>query len=165
MARQQRSAHEGPQKMLFTGKYIHSIDDKGRVVLPASIRKRFEGADTVIISPGVDGQLAINRPDDFEAYLAREEAKSMNATTRRLVRFLANSAVEQTLDKAGRVVINEELRNLADLRLNSEVAVAGSYKQAEVWSLERYTRDRERAVADAEKKRARDQEDEEVAGS
>jgi MraZ protein len=148
---------------MFTGKHIHTIDDKGRLVLPAPIRKRFEGTDTVILSPGVDGQLAINRPDEFDAYLAREEARSMNAISRRRVRFLASSADEQKLDKAGRVNINEELRNIADIELNSEVVVAGGYRQAEIWNRARFEEDQAQALVDQARSRARD-EAEEAAG-
>jgi MraZ protein len=148
---------------MFTGKHIHTIDDKGRLVLPAPIRKRFEDADAVIISPGVDGQLAINRPDDFDAYLAREEARSMSLVARRKVRFLASSADEQKLDKAGRVNINEELRAIADIALNSEVVVAGGYRQAEIWNLARFEADHAQALVDQTRSREKE-EAEEAAG-
>jgi MraZ protein len=146
--------------MLVVGKHIHTIDDKGRVVLPAPIRKHFDDTDTVIVSPGADGQLAVNHPDEFDAYLAREEAKSMTAAARRNVRFLASSAVEQRLDKAGRVVINEELREMADIALGTEVMVSGGYRQAEIWNLDRFEQDRAQALVDQAKRRAKEEAEE-----
>ncbi len=130
---------------MFTGKYIHTIDEKGRVVLPSTMRKQFEGSGTCIISPALDGQLAINLPHEYAAYLDREEAKASTAAVRRRVRLLSNSAIEQSVDKAGRVVINEELRALAGIGLGSEVVVAGAHKHAEIWNPERFARDLELA--------------------
>lgn len=130
---------------MFTGKYIHTIDEKGRVVLPSTMRKQFEGSGTCIISPALDGQLAINLPHEYAAYLDRAEAKASTGMVRRRVRLLSNSAIEQSVDKAGRVVINEELRTTAGISLGSEVVVAGAHKHAEIWNPERFARDLELA--------------------
>ncbi|CAN5717023.1 MAG: division/cell wall cluster transcriptional repressor MraZ [Acidimicrobiia bacterium] len=141
---------------MFTGKYIHSIDEKGRVVLPSGIRKQFEDTGKCIISPGIDGQLRINLPDQYQAYLDREEATAPTPEIRRRVRLFANSASEQSLDKAGRVVINELLRGMADISIGTEVMISGANRFAEIWNLEKFARDDAIARAELAQKIAED---------
>ena len=128
---------------MFTGKYTHSIDDKGRVVLPSSIRSKFGGSDTCYVAPGIDGQITINRATEFQAFLQAAAVAAESEEERRRVRRMAQEAVEQKLDKAGRIVVPEGLRQHAGIELASEVVVTGAVTHAEIWNTELHRRDSE----------------------
>ncbi len=126
---------------MFTGKYRHSIDDKGRVVLPSAIRSKFGGAETCYVAPGTDGQITINPATEFSAYLTAAATAAKTEDERRMVRHMAQEAVEQKLDKAGRIMVPEDLRLHARIELASEVMVTGAVTHAEIWNLDLQGRD------------------------
>jgi DNA-binding transcriptional regulator/RsmH inhibitor MraZ len=77
----------------------------------------------------------------FEAEAERMAARvQAGEISRNELRALAASAVLVTLDKQGRVLVDEQLRTYADLRTEGPVVVAGSFDRLEVWSPERYAR-------------------------
>ena len=126
---------------MFTGRHIHTIDEKGRVVLPVRIRNAFEGYDTCYIAPGTDGQITLNRPDEFEAYLRGVIADADTTAKRSAARLISQEAVVQKLDKAGRVLVPEHLRLHAGISLPSEVAITGAVTHAEIWRTDLNERD------------------------
>lgn len=121
---------------MFTGSHIHTIDEKGRVVLPAGIRKQFEGHATCYIALGTDGQITLNRPDEFETYMRQVAAAAKTKKERALSRDMAREAVEQKLDKAGRILVPELHRQYAQITVPSEVVVSGAITHAEIWNLD-----------------------------
>lgn len=128
---------------MFTGNYIHAIDDKGRVVLPSSIRTEFEGADSCYVAPGIDGQITINPVEDFESYLRGLYDRAEEDEDRRLVRIIAQQASKQKLDKAGRVMLPEGVRRHAGVELSTDVVVTGAVTHAEIWSVSLHSREHE----------------------
>jgi len=147
---------------MFLGSFLHTIDDKGRVVLPSTLRTHFANSDTLIISPGLQGQLALTHPDEYAGLLHREAAQSMKLSTARRVRFLSYEATTVKLDKAGRVLLPEKMRESVGIALGSEVVVAGAHTHVEVWNPQAFETERAKALADIERQVEREEREEEI---
>ncbi len=120
---------------MFLGEYEHSLDTKGRVILPA--RFRDELADGGFVTKGRGGCLSVFTPEEFENVasqvrdLSRRGAKDLNAA-----RSFFSGTAEISPDKQGRVAIPLSLRNYAGL--TREVVVTGVYSRVEIWDRERW---------------------------
>jgi MraZ protein len=115
---------------VFLGQYEHSIDDKGRLAIPA--RFRTELAEGLYLTAGVDRCLHILTP---QAWQTMAESISnlpwLNPDARRLQRNLFAQATHLVPDKLGRIVIPQYLRSYAGLSDN--VVVAGVFDRIEIW--------------------------------
>ena len=129
---------------VFLGEYFHSLDGKGRVVMPASFRRRLE--DGCVITKGQDGQLFIYAADDFEQKATEVIDQPQNKGGRRFSRTYFAGADLQQPDKSGRVIVKPDLRGFADLQPGNEIAVLGVFDHIELWEKDRYLS--ERASAD-----------------
>ena len=129
---------------MFLGEYQHSLDAKGRVILPAKFRDQLEGG--AFITKG-DGCLFVYTPEEFEAVATqmREQAK-LNRVRREAARTFFAGAIEIQPDKQGRVAIPQHLREYA--RFDRDVTVAGVFSRIEIWDSAAW-RDRERAGDEA----------------
>ncbi|MGE5618636.1 MAG: division/cell wall cluster transcriptional repressor MraZ [Sphingomonadaceae bacterium] len=126
---------------MFLGVFQHTIDDKGRLAIPAKFRPSVAGG--FVMTFGLDRCLYIWPRDEWSG-LAEKLAKlpMMNPDARRVARHFFAGAVETDIDKLGRVVIPQPLRDYAGLK--GEVVVAGMPNRLEVWSQESW--DAERAM-------------------
>jgi MraZ protein len=126
---------------LFTGLVEHSLDDKGRLVVPSRFRAQL-GASFFLTILHPDGCLALYPPAQFDKLCARlEEAVApneadRNARVRSFQRYLFAHTDEVKCDEQGRIPIQPSLRAWADLRKN--VVSIGALSRVEVWSKERY---------------------------
>jgi MraZ protein len=125
---------------VFLGEYFHSLDGKGRVVMPSGFRRRLE--DGCVLAKGQDGQLVLFPTSEFEARAEEVREKPQNRTSRRFARTVFSGADSQTVDKSGRVLVKPELRGFADLQASSEIAVIGVFDHVELWNKSRYLADR-----------------------
>jgi MraZ protein len=124
---------------MFVGVHERQLDDKGRLALPSAFRPLL--GDTCYLVHGDAGCVSVYSAAAFEAMGADMMARVRNrevSITR--ARALAHSATRVTLDKQGRVTLDEKLRNYADLEPGSKVVVAGAFDWAEVWNEELYER-------------------------
>jgi MraZ protein len=126
---------------VFLGEYFHSLDGKGRVVMPSSFRRRLE--DGCVVSKGQDGQLVIFAAEDFEKKATEVIERPQDHGGRRFSRTMFGGADLQTLDKSGRVLVKPDLRAFADVELATEIAVVGVFDHVELWNKETYVTDRE----------------------
>jgi MraZ protein len=126
---------------MFLGEHQHSLDAKGRVILPARFRDQLEGG--AVMAKALDGCLAVYPVDEFERVAANlREARARGATERQAARTYFAGAVEITPDKQGRVAVPAHLRTFANLE--REVIVAGNLDHIEIWNAEAFSRrDRE----------------------
>ncbi|MGH9190372.1 MAG: division/cell wall cluster transcriptional repressor MraZ [Acidimicrobiales bacterium] len=114
---------------MFLGEFSHSLDPKGRVILPAKFRDQLTQA---YVSSSTDGCLALWGPTQFE-----EQSKVMSeklrgdAGERSMARVFFAGAQEANPDRQGRVAIPANLRRYAGLGDN--VVVAGAYDHVEIW--------------------------------
>ena len=119
----------------FVGRYEHSLDGKGRIILPARFRTHFESR--AFISKHLEGCLAIWTPEGFE-----EQADRMallldgSPTDRQQGRAWLSSAQDVDVDKTGRVAIPQYLRAFAHLVEGQTVLVTGANNRIELWAPE-----------------------------
>ena len=121
----------------FVGQYEHSLDAKGRIVLPASFRTAFENSGFLI--KGSEACLALMTPTQF-ADLAKEmssRSKAGDASQRAAKRSFGAGAARVMPDKQGRIAIPEELRQFAGLQ--RECMVIGSIDEVEIWDAQRWS--------------------------
>ena len=115
---------------MFLGEHQHTIDPKGRVVLPS--RFRSELARGCFITKGLDRCLFIFTPEQWD--LEAERFRALPRTDRQLrnyARVFFAGAIDQKLDKQGRVQIPAGLRDYAGL--DKDVTVVGVAERIEVW--------------------------------
>ncbi len=124
---------------MFLGVFQHTIDDKGRLAIPAKFRPTV--AEGLVMTFGLDRCLYVWPRDQWNE-LAEKLAKlpMMNPDARRVARHFFASAVETDLDKLGRVVIPQLLRDYAGLR--GEVVVAGMPNRLELWGQDSWDAER-----------------------
>jgi MraZ protein len=120
---------------MFLGEYEHSLDAKGRVILPAKFRDQLEGG--AVMARALDGCLAVYPVEEFQRVASTlQEARVRGATERQAARSYFSGAVEITPDKQGRVAIPAQLRTFA--KLEREVTVAGNFDHLEIWDAEMF---------------------------
>jgi MraZ protein len=127
------------------GEYDHSLDDKGRLAIPARFRPALE--DGLFITRGLDACLVIWDSDSWRAISERVRAlNSWQGDARRMQRLFFSGASPAQLDKLGRVVIPQFLRDYA--QLSSEVVVAGLGDRIEVWARDAWAHERSQVERD-----------------
>jgi MraZ protein len=115
----------------FFGRYEHSLDPKGRVILPSKFRAPFEHGG--YLTQFRDRCLALWTPEDFDRQMAQMEAAAEEGRTERnLARLWAQGTQEVDVDKQGRIAIPQYLREFA--RLDGDVLVNGAITRVELWS-------------------------------
>ena len=117
----------------FVGRYEHSLDVKGRVILPARFRLVFE--TTAFVTKYSERCLAIWTPEEFDKK-ADEMTALMDGTPEQRARARAWSmgSAEVDLDKQGRLAVPTYLREFAGLADNSSVLVHGALNHLELWN-------------------------------
>lgn len=114
----------------FFGRYEHSLDAKGRLILPAKFRPAFDNGG--YLTQFNDRCLALWTPEDFEKQMTlMEEASERSREERNQARIWAAGSQEVEIDKQGRMAISPNLREFA--RLTDEVLVNGSITRVELW--------------------------------
>ncbi len=114
---------------MFLGEFHHTVDDKGRIVLPSKFRDLLlRGA---IVSKG-DGCLFVYKVDEFQSVAEELREKSKTSKqAREAARSFFAGATDVTPDKQGRLTIPQSLRTYA--HLEKEVTVLGVYSRIEIW--------------------------------
>ena len=116
---------------MFLGQHEHTIDEKGRMTIPARFREALEAG--AYITQGFDQNLIVLTSPDFEKLTQVLNRMSLTDPTARQLRrhFFAN-ADRLEVDKAGRILLPQFLRQVAHLDGNAMVVGAGEY--VEIWS-------------------------------
>lgn len=114
------------------GKYRHTADPKGRLIVPSKLRE--ELGDSFYVTIGVDHCLTIYTEEGWQGILDRYNAMPMSQS--RKIRFLFANAAKCEPDKQGRFLLPAELREYAGLR--QEVTFIGQGGHAEIWDAETY---------------------------
>jgi MraZ protein len=115
---------------VFTGEYRHTVDDKGRMAVPAKFRVQL-GAGAVV-SRWLDACLAIHTQQGWDELAAKVAALPItDQNARRFQRLIFAGAAEVELDRQGRILLPAYLREHIELR--NEAVVVGSRDHAEIW--------------------------------
>ena len=120
---------------MFTGKYIHSIDNKGRLIIPAKFREQL--GDTFWVTCGLDGCLFAY--DDAEWNLFAKSLSELQMgkfDNRKIERYFLGNAINVEVDKQGRILIPSQLRDTASL--TKDVVLLGLGNRIEVWDKDVY---------------------------
>ena len=120
--------------MAFRGTFELTLDAKNRLTVPAKLRAAL--AEGVVLAKGVERNVGIWKPEDYEAQIQATLAgqNPMSPQARELRRFFSSGAFDTELDAAGRVMIPAFLVEHAGL--NRDVVVTGAGDCLEVWSRE-----------------------------
>ena len=121
---------------MFLGEYTHSLDDKGRLTLPAKFRDQL--AQGIVVTRGLDGCLFVFTFEDWKQFTAdlREQLPFTQKSARDFSRFFFSGAADIIPDRQGRVLIPPFLRQYAGLE--SEVMIVGANSRLELWDTERW---------------------------
>ncbi|MEI6378717.1 MAG: division/cell wall cluster transcriptional repressor MraZ [Candidatus Falkowbacteria bacterium] len=115
---------------MFIGEYSHSLDDKGRLAIPAKFRAALKGG--AVVTKGLDNCLFIYTKKEWEKIAVRMAALPFNkANDRALARHFLAGAMDVDFDTQGRINLPEYLRVFAGLK--KKAIVAGLYNRLEVW--------------------------------
>ena len=115
----------------FFGRHEHSLDVKGRIILPARYRGHFD--TLAYLSQHQEGCLALWTPEEFEKQLAdMQQTQDRGSAERNMVRIWSAGLTEVELDRQGRVAIPTYLRSYAEL--DSAVLIVGALNRIEIWS-------------------------------
>jgi MraZ protein len=120
---------------MFMGEYQHSIDDKGRLTIPAKFRDAL--GPTFVITRGLDNCLFVYPQQEWAAMEQKLKALPlMKADARAFTRFFLAGATECELDRQGRVNIPANLREHAGL--DKDCVIIGVSSRVEIWSKENW---------------------------
>ncbi len=116
---------------MFLGQFQHSLDEKGRLMIPARYRELL--AAGAFITQGFDKCLMVMTENYFKQVYERINAMNLADPTARLLRrLILSNAYPVEVDKVGRILVPQNLRQV--IALESEAIVAGQGEYFEVWT-------------------------------
>ncbi|HLC69743.1 MAG TPA: division/cell wall cluster transcriptional repressor MraZ [Patescibacteria group bacterium] len=115
---------------MFIGEFTHNLDDKGRLAIPVKFRRDLtKGA---VVTRGLDNCLFLYTKNEWEKLAEKLATLPISqANSRAFARLMLAGAMDVDVDKQGRIVLPEYLRQFAGLSKN--VIVAGLYSRVEIW--------------------------------
>ncbi|MFV0559651.1 MAG: division/cell wall cluster transcriptional repressor MraZ [Enterococcus sp.] len=120
---------------MFMGEYRHTLDSKGRLIVPSKLREQL--GEKFVITRGLDGCLFGYPLSEWETLeLKLNEMPLTKKDARTFVRFFYSAATECEIDKQGRINIPLTLRNHA--KLTKECVVIGVSNRIEIWDEEKW---------------------------
>ncbi len=120
---------------MFMGEYNHTIDAKGRLIIPSKFREVL--GDEFVVTKGLDGCLFVYDNHEWAAF--EEKLRTlplMNKDSRKFVRFFLAGAASVEVDKQGRILVPAVLREFAEL--DKDVVLVGVASRIEIWSKQRW---------------------------
>ena len=120
---------------MFMGEYNHTVDAKGRLIVPSKFREQL--GDEFVVTKGLDGCLFVYPNEEW--HNIEEKFRNVPLTTkdaRKFSRFFFAGAATCEVDKQGRILIPPVLREFADLQ--KDVVSVGVLNRIEIWSKDRW---------------------------
>jgi len=120
---------------LFKGQFKYSIDSKGRISIPAKLRKfvNADATDTFVVTRGMDGCIDVYPLDQWKEVEDKLWMLSpFNQKHSKLTRLLLQDASEEKLDSQARILIPHHL--IEHAKIEKEVLIIGAFRKIEVWS-------------------------------
>lgn len=116
---------------MFRGGFSHSLDPKGRIIIPQKLRLLL--GEKFVITKGLDRCLWVFPDEEFRKLDERLKSQPMlDPNALRLQRFFSGGAVDTNSDPQGRVAIPANLREYASI--DKEVMIVGAGNRIEIWS-------------------------------
>lgn len=122
---------------MFIGEYKYNLDEKNRLAIPSKFRQQF--SDGLVITKGLDNCLFIYTAKEWQKLVDKlTNLPISQAKSRAFSRMMLAGAMDVMLDKQGRVVLPDYLKEFA--ALNKQVVIAGLYNRLEVWDDKLWTK-------------------------
>lgn len=122
---------------MLLGEYTHSIDQKGRVAVPAKFRSKISSG--AILTRGLDNCLFLFGEKEWQALAEKLIALPLaQANSRAFTRLMLAGAMDVEIDTQGRILVPEYLRTYAGL--GKQVVIAGLYNRIELWDAEAWAK-------------------------
>jgi MraZ protein len=124
----------------FRGRFDYSIDEKGRVNIPAKFRKLLapDAEETFVVCRGPDGCLWAFPQDAWEKFEEKLDAMPLSKETHRIQRLIQDSVTDSKLDKQGRITLSPH--QIRDAEIGKEVILLGRRRYIEIWDAKRFDR-------------------------
>lgn len=135
---------KGGDEMLV-GEFQHNIDAKGRMIMPAKFRD--ELGEKFVITKGLDKCLFVFSQTEWEKLDQKLSEQSLSKG-RKIQRFFYGGMTECELDKQGRVLVPQTLREYAELF--KDAVVVGLAKRAEIWNKDEWEKQNAEFVEDSD---------------
>ncbi|MCI9073852.1 MAG: division/cell wall cluster transcriptional repressor MraZ [Lachnospiraceae bacterium] len=120
---------------MFMSEYNHTIDAKGRLIVPSRFREQL--GDEFVVTKGMDGCLFVYANDDWNAFEQKLTSLPLiNKEARKFARFFLAGAAQVEVDKQGRILLPANLREFASLE--KDVVLVGVGSRIEIWSRENW---------------------------
>lgn len=121
--------------VMFMSEYNHTVDAKGRLIIPSKFRDVL--GEEFVVSKGMDGCLFVYANDDWNAFEQKLTSLPLiNKEARQFARFFLAGAAQVELDKQGRILLPANLREFAGL--DKDVVLVGVGSRIEIWSKEKW---------------------------
>ncbi|MBC7224735.1 MAG: division/cell wall cluster transcriptional repressor MraZ [Anaerolineae bacterium] len=132
---------------MFLGEFEHSVDEKGRLIIPAKFRSGL--AEGMVITRGLDACLWVFPPEEWAPLAERISSLPVtNVSFRDFARLMFAGAAEVVPDAQGRVLIPAYLRRYA--QLDGDVVIIGLNRRLEIWNRDRWYERMARVESDAD---------------
>ena len=116
---------------MFLGEYSHTIDDKGRLTIPAKFRDELESG--VVITRGLDGCLWAYGRSEWDTMADKiGQLPSTSQAARNYARFMFSGAFDSIPDRQGRILLPQKLRDYAGIQ--DETVIIGVKNKLEIWN-------------------------------
>ena len=116
---------------MFMGEYNHTIDAKGRLIIPSKFREVL--GDEFVVTKGLDGCLFVYENTEWKALEEKLHALPLtNANARKFSRFFLAGATTCEVDKQGRILLPAVLRDFAGI--DKDAVLVGVGSRIEIWS-------------------------------
>jgi len=132
---------------MFLGEYEHTLDEKGRITIPAKFRAGL--ASGLVITKGIDRCLVLHPVDQFQEFAAKVIVLPVTSAQARGFRRLEFAgAVNDEPDKQGRVLLPNHLCEYANI--DKQVVIIGLYDHCEIWNPETWQELKQRSDDDSD---------------
>jgi len=116
--------------LMFMGEYNHTIDAKGRLIIPSKFREQLN--DEFVVTKGLDGCLFIYPDEEWKTFEGKLHTLPLtNPNARKFTRFFLAGATTCEVDKQGRILLPAVLREFAGLE--KDVVLVGVSSRVEIW--------------------------------
>lgn len=133
---------------MLVGEYVHTIDLKKRLAIPAKLRK--ELGDAMVLTRGLDGCLFLFSSKEFTIFAEKiGQLSFVQKDTREFKRLFLSGATEVEADQLGRVLVPDYLKAYA--QLGKKIVIAGLFNRLEIWDFEKWELHKKGLESEADK--------------
>ena len=117
---------------MYFGNYEHSLDEKGRLMIPRQLRNGLKENCPLYILQGFEGCIAVYSETEFNKLISECQSISFNKkNSRDYLRLVLSSVTELNIDKVGRIQL--PIQTLAKYKINKQVTIIGVRDHFEIW--------------------------------